>query len=167
LARNDPTGLTLLRGGLAWLREARFSRHYVSLLGTLAQGLGAAGRTAEAHSAIDEGIERAESSEELWCLPEQLRIKDEILRLEGLSSADEGAEQYFQKALALARQQQALSWELRAATSLAKLWREDGRAAEAGQLLSGVYERFTEGFDTLDLRTTRQLINELRGNPAS
>jgi predicted ATPase len=127
----------------------------------MAEGLGAAGELAEARAAIDEALERTDRNEERWCMPELLRIKGEILRSDGSPDADNMAEDAFQQALDWARQQETLSWELRAATSLAKLWRHNGKAVEAQALLSAVYDRFTEGFETADLRTARALIEEL------
>jgi len=72
------------------------------------------------------------------------------------------AEAYFERALAVARQQQAKSWELRAAMSLARLWRDQGKRDEARALLAPVYGWFTEGFDTLDLKEAKALLDELR-----
>jgi predicted ATPase/DNA-binding winged helix-turn-helix (wHTH) protein len=162
LARGDVAGLVLLRTALDSLREVRFSVRYTAFLGTLAQGMAAAGQTADARIAIDEALERCERSEERWCLPELLRIKGEILRLEGTADAMGAAEEHFKQALEWARRQEALSWELRAATSLAVLWHQRGRTAEADQLLSPVYSRFTEGFETADLKAARALIHEFR-----
>jgi predicted ATPase len=71
------------------------------------------------------------------------------------------AEAYFERALAVARTQQAKSWELRAATSLARLWRDQGKREEARELLAPVYGWFTEGFDTLDLKEAKALLEEL------
>jgi predicted ATPase len=71
------------------------------------------------------------------------------------------AETYFQRALAVARQQQAKSWELRAAKSMARLWRDQGKRNEARELLAPVYGWFTEGFDTLDLKEAKALLDEL------
>jgi hypothetical protein len=71
------------------------------------------------------------------------------------------AEAYFERALAVARQQQAKSWELRAAISLARLWRDQGKVSEARELLAPVYEWFTEGFDTRDLKEPNALLGEL------
>jgi tetratricopeptide (TPR) repeat protein len=165
LAQGDFTGLAVLRGALGRLREAGFALHYTAFLGTLAQGLGAAGQVPEAHMAIDEALERSDRNEELWNVPELLRVKGEILRLDGSADADRAAEGYFLQALDYSRRQEALSWELRAATSLAKLWHQGGKAAEAHDQLAAVYNRFTEGFDTVDLRTARALIEELRNTP--
>ena len=71
------------------------------------------------------------------------------------------AEAYFERALAVARQQQAKSWELRAAMSMARLWRDQGKRDEARELLAPVYGWFTEGFDTLDLKEAKALLDEL------
>jgi predicted ATPase/DNA-binding winged helix-turn-helix (wHTH) protein len=161
LAREDFAGLTRLSSALDRLREAKFNLHNMAFSGVLAQGLGAAGQIAEAHIEIDEALERSDRNEERWCLPELLRTKGELLRLEGSAIADQTAEDYFQQALDCARGQGALSWELRATMSLARLWRQNGKTAEAHGLLSAVYNRFTEGFETSDLRAARALIDEI------
>jgi predicted ATPase len=71
------------------------------------------------------------------------------------------AEGNFERALAVARSQEARSWELRAAMSMARLWRDQGKRAEAHDLLAPIYSWFTEGFDTLDLQEAKALIDEL------
>ena len=71
------------------------------------------------------------------------------------------AEAYFERALAVAQQQQAKSWELRASMSLARFWREQGKVQQARELLAPVYRWFTEGFDTRDLKETKELLEEL------
>jgi predicted ATPase len=71
------------------------------------------------------------------------------------------AQAYFQRALAVARTQQAKSWELRAAMSMARLWRDQGKREEARELLAPVYGWFTQGFDTLDLKEAKALLEEL------
>jgi hypothetical protein len=71
------------------------------------------------------------------------------------------AEEYFQRALVVARQQQAKSWELRASMSLARLWRDQGKVQQARELMAPVYGWFTEGFDTLDLKEAKALLEEL------
>jgi predicted ATPase len=82
-----------------------------------------------------------------------------------ISSAPDAAkaQAYFQRALEIARAQEARSWELRAAMSLARLWRDSGRRAESRDLLAPVYGWFTEGFDTLDLKEAKTLLDELAG----
>jgi predicted ATPase len=81
------------------------------------------------------------------------------LRLPHLGSSL--AEIYFERALAVAREQQAKSWELRAAMSMARLWRDQGKRDEARDLLAPIYGWFTEGFDTLDLKEAKTLLDEL------
>jgi hypothetical protein len=90
-----------------------------------------------------------------------LRIKGELLLLQGVSGAASAAEDHYQQALGWARRQGALSWELRAATSLARLLRDQNRSTEAIALLAPIYDRFTEGFETVDLKAARALIDGL------
>jgi len=85
----------------------------------------------------------------------QLRVKSEKLRIQ------EEAEECFHKAIDIARRQQAKSWELRAATSLARLWQHLGKKAEARQLLAEIYHWFTEGFDTKNLQEAKASLEEL------
>lgn len=96
-----------------------------------------------------------------WSLPEVLRVNAELALWRGGPDAAEAAESRLLRALDLARRQSALSWELRAAASLARLWRDGGRMAQARDLLAGTYDRFTEGFDSADLVRARGLIAEL------
>jgi predicted ATPase len=99
---------------------------------------------------------------ERWLIAELLRIKGELLLLQGGSSAAAMAEDYFRQALDWARRQGALSFELRAATSLARLLRDQGRSADALALLQPIYDRFTEGFETADLKTAKALLGTLQ-----
>jgi len=127
-------------------------------LSELAAALAHAGRIAEALALIETGIER---SEESWFTPELLRLKGELFLLQGTSAVAQTAEDLFRQALDGARQQGALSWELRAATSLARLLRDEGRPADAIACPQRIYDRFTEGFDTADLIAANQLLDEL------
>jgi len=102
-----------------------------------------------------------EHAEELWIVPEFLRRKGELLIVRGAPGESAVAEDHFQRALATARRQGALSWELRAATSLARLWDGQNRRSDALALLQPVYDRFTEGFDTADLKAAKGLLNTL------
>jgi tetratricopeptide (TPR) repeat protein len=95
-----------------------------------------------------------------WCEADIHRIAGEIALLSPERDAAK-AEAYFERALAVAWKQQAKSWELRAAMGLAHLWRDQGKRDEARELLAPVYAWFTEGFDTLDLRKTKALLDEL------
>ncbi len=162
IEQGDASGLVVLEAALDWLSEAKFALHYANFLGIFAKGLAVAGRVAEASKAIDEALDRSDRNTEHWCLPELLRIKGEILRLDLTKSKDAAAEGYFLQALEWSRRQGALSWELRAALSLAGLWHLNGKTAQAAKLLSAVYDRFTEGFETADLRTARSVLDEFR-----
>ena len=103
----------------------------------------------------------------VWLKPPESGAKPEVNRVAGeiaLKSRqpDAGnAEGYFERALSIARQQQAKSWELRAAISLARLWRSQGKSQQARELLAPVYGWFTEGFDTRDLKEAKALLEEL------
>jgi predicted ATPase len=103
---------------------------------------------------------KVERSKEKWCEAEVHRIAGEIA-LKSLAPGPEEAEAYFDHALAVARQQRAKSWELRAAMSMARLWRDQGKRQQARELLAPVYGWFTEGFDTLDLKEAKALLDEL------
>ncbi len=100
---------------------------------------------------IDRAIAMAQNMKEQWCEAELCRTKGElVLTSRGADVAT--AEAHFERALGIARQQHAKSWELRAATSMARLWRDQDKADEARDLLAPVYNWFTEGFDTVDLK---------------
>jgi predicted ATPase len=88
-------------------------------------------------------------------------MKGELLLLEDAPGATVSAELRFRQALDCARRQGALSWELRAATSLTRLWQAHARSEEARELLVPIYERFVEGFDTSDLEAAKSLIDDL------
>jgi predicted ATPase len=103
-----------------------------------------------------------EATKETWFEAEVNRIAGEIALMSPEPNAAK-AEAYFERALAIARKQQAKSWELRAAMSKARLWRDQGKREEARDLLAPVYGWFTEGFDTLDLKEAKALLDELHG----
>jgi predicted ATPase len=155
------TGLQALRGGLEQSGEARFLPRFLLLLGELAACLGEAGEVGLGLETVEETLARCEARDERWYVAELLRIKGELTILEGAPDAAAAAEGHFLQALDCARAQGALSWELRAATDLARLWRNQHRAAEAHELLGSAYGRFTEGFDTADLREAKSLLEEL------
>jgi hypothetical protein len=160
--RGDITGgLQALRGGLEQAGEARFLPRFLLLLGELATCLGEAGEIAFGLETVEETLARCEARDERWYMAELLRIKGELTILEGAPDAAAAAEGHLLEALDCARVQGALSWELRAATDLARLWGNQHRAAEARELLGSVYGRFTEGFDTADLRGAKSLLEEL------
>jgi predicted ATPase len=122
---------------------------------------GHAGQIADGLPAFQAAIVRSELTEERWLIAELLRVKGETLLWRAAPGAAAEAEGHFQHSLEIARQQGALSWELRTATSLARLWREQARNNAAHALLAPVYDRFTEGFATADLRAARSLLDEL------
>ena len=153
-------GLALLRSARGELRETGFAALYAEILRALAEALAGAGEVAEGLVTIDEALARSERNEERWCLAELLRIKGELLLSQAGPDAVDTAEDHFRQAIYWASRQSALSWELRAATSLARLWREQSRKEEARELLAPIYARFTEGFETADLRTAKALIDE-------
>ena len=125
----------------------------------LAEAHAELGQFDEAWRNVQEAITAIENSKETWCEADINRIAGEIARK---SDADAlKAEKYFERALAVARQQQAKSWELRAAMSMARLWRDQGKPQQARELLAPVYGWFTEGFDTLDLKEAKALLEEL------
>ena len=101
-----------------------------------------------------------ETTNERWFEAEVHRIAGEIALLSPEPDAAK-AQTYFERALSVARQQQAKSWELRAAMSLARLWRDQGKVSQARELLAPVYGWFTEGFDTRDLKEAKELLDEL------
>lgn len=155
-------GTRRLRTALDELRDARFAARYTQFLGALAEGLGLAAQIAEGLAAIEEALERSDRNEERWCIAELLRIKGELVLLEDASGAAAAAEDHFRQGLDWARRQGAWSWELRSATSLARLWQEQGQADEACELLAAVYSRFTQGFATPDLLTAKAVLDTLR-----
>ena len=154
-------GLPLLGDALNGLRRAGYVLRYTGFLGVFAEGSGAAGQVPQGLMAIEEALARSERSEGRWCVAELLRVKGELLLLDGAPNAGAAAEDHFQQALEWARRQGALSWELRCATSLARLWRDQTRGDEAHALLASVYDRFTEGFATADLGAARDLLGGL------
>jgi predicted ATPase len=114
----------------------------------------------EASRCIDEAISAVETTKERWCEADIRRVAGEIALISPDRNAA-NAEAYFQHALAVARQQRAKSWELRAAMSLARLWRDQGKPQQARELLASVYGWFTEGFETRDLTEAKALLEEL------
>jgi class 3 adenylate cyclase/predicted ATPase len=119
------------------------------------------GQFNDAWRCIDEAIAAVETTQERWWEAEILRTAGEVLLMSAQHDAAK-AEAYFDHALTIARDQQAKSWELRAAMSMARLWRDQGKRQQAYGLLAPVYGWFTEGFDTLDLKQAKELLDELK-----
>lgn len=127
-------------------------------LALLAQVYAEAGRTTEAMASIDEGLAEARAHNERWWDAELHRQRGELLLMSGADEAD--AEAAFQRALHIARSQQAKSLELLAAVSLAQLWIKQDRTSDAKKQLRNVYDSFTEGFQTRDLHMAQQILEE-------
>jgi predicted ATPase len=156
------TGLRLLRAGFDEPGATETVPQFFTFL--MAEALGRTGQIAEGLAAINEALGYAESSKERWATSEMLRIKGELLLSQGAEDSAAAAADQFEQALDWARRQGALSWELRTATSLARLCNDQGRFADAKAILQPVYDRFTEGLDTSDLKTARMLLSALRGD---
>jgi predicted ATPase len=131
----------------------------------LAEVLEKTGQAYQGIAVLTEALVLASQTGDRWFEAELYRLKGELTlqqwKVESQKSKEEEAEACFLKAIDIARQQQAKSWELRAAISLARLWQQQGKRAEAHKLLSDVYNWFTEGFDTKDLQEAKALIEEL------
>jgi predicted ATPase len=131
--------------------------YYLSLLG---EGLMQTGRLDDARQTFDEGLAVAEQNHELCQRAELYRLKGEAALLAGKSASGQ-AEALFREAIATAKRQRSRAWELRATSSLARLYLQTGRRQEGREALSGIYNQFTEGFDRPDLKTARALLDEL------
>jgi predicted ATPase len=154
-------GLAQMREGLAafWATgAAHWSPYFFALT---AEVHGKAGETSAALDVVAEALARVEKTGECWFEAELHRLRGELLLSLPEPNRTE-AEACFRRAMAVARGQEAKLWELRAAMSLARLWRDQGRRSESYELLTPVYGWFTEGFDTADLMDTKALLNELR-----
>jgi predicted ATPase len=129
-------------------------------LALLAETYGTMGQPAAGLALLAEALTLADNTGERWYEPELYRLEGELLLQQ---SADHyaAAQACFQHALAVARAQQAKSFELRAATSLCHLWQRQGQGATARELLAPIYGWFTEGFDTPDLQEAKTLLTEI------
>jgi len=151
-------GISEIRSGI----EAQLSvgshvgRSYI--LAVLADALWQAQRLGEGLEAVEEGLASSRRNEEPFYDAELWRLKGELLQAQGKTAEGEAC---FQKAIEIARQQAAKSVQLRASTSLARLWQKQGKRTEARHLLSEIYAWFTEGFDTADLQEAKSLLEEL------
>ena len=160
-------GIAQIRRGLAALRATGAEAVRPYYLALLAEAYGKEGQTAEGLSALTEALEAVNNNigarfyeAELYRLKGTLTLKQSGVRSPE-SEVEKEAEECFQKALEIARQQQAKSLELRAVMSLSRLWQRQGRKDEARQILAEIYGWFTEGFDTKDLQEAKALLEEL------
>jgi class 3 adenylate cyclase/predicted ATPase len=178
-------GIAHIRQGLAAYRVTGAELGQPYILALLAEAYGNVGQTEEGLSALAEALALVNKTQERWWEAELYRLKGELLRRQAVgagvnpipmeasqwAAADGGAtgrspllseaEGCFQRALDVARHRQAKPLELRAAMSLGRLWQRQGRRQEAQQLVAGIYDWFTEGFDTADLREAKARLGEL------
>jgi predicted ATPase len=147
-----------MRQGLAAKQATGAQLKVPYYLGLLAAAYTQAGNAAEALGLLTVALTRVDETGERWFEPELHRLGGQALLL---ADRPTEAEASFRKALSVAQAQGARLWELRGATSLARLWAEQGRRHEARHLLAPVYGWFTEGFDTADLKEAKGLLDEL------
>ena len=161
LCGRSGAGLEQLRDGLVSLQTTGTVLFRPCGLGLLAEAHQASGEAEEGLRVLDEALALVERTEERWIEAELRRLKGEIALMAAGPAAVREAEAGFHQALEIARAQSAKSWELRAATSLGRLWRDQGEPQRAHDVLAPVYDWFTEGFDTADLKDVKALLDEL------
>jgi predicted ATPase len=160
LSSKASEAIQMINSGITTYRSTGSRVYLPFFLAHLSRAHAELGQFDDAWRCIGEAMTAVETTNERWYEPEINRIKGEIaLKLPQLGSAQAGA--YFERALTVARTQQAKSWELRAAMSMARLWRDQGKPRKARDLLAPVYGWFTEGFDTRDLKEAKALLEEL------
>jgi predicted ATPase len=154
-------GIALMREGLATTHGAGADIGRTDLLCHLAEAYMKGGRLDDALSTVSEALAAVDQQEERYYEPDISRVKGEVLlRLD--SSNTRQAEECFRRAIEVARKQGSKSLELRATISLARLPGKEGRSGDARAMLSNIYNWFTEGFDTADLKEAKALLDELR-----
>lgn len=158
--QGDVTALDKIDPCLSILNAVDATYYVPVLLGQKAEVQARLGQVDAALATIVAGIKLAADSHQPWILPELYRARG-ALRLTADPDAAEVAEQDFERAISMAQEQSAKSWELRAATCLARLWHRQGKSAEAHALLAPLYDWFTEGFDTRDLQDAKALLEIL------
>ncbi len=154
-------GLRDLRHELSQAGDSKGLPRYLFLLGELAMCLGRSGDVLHGLETVDATLARSERNDERWYFAELRLIKGELILLRGEAHAAASAEGCFLRALDWAQRQSTLSWELRAAASLARLLRDRDRAAQGRALLSSVLARFSEGFATADLTDAKSLLEQM------
>jgi predicted ATPase len=160
IIREEPeAGLDLLRSALETLHAQQYNLLIPSFTRALADGLRKTGQFQEALFTINGAVARGTNSGAQLDLSELLRIKSQIL---AARHDRESALNCLTEAIAVAREQSALAWELRSTMALARLLSEDGQRDQARQALALIYARFTEGFETADLKLARALLEDLR-----
>jgi predicted ATPase/DNA-binding winged helix-turn-helix (wHTH) protein len=162
LDRGEKFQLTEFRNAVTVLYEAGLRMRYPSYLANLGEGLAQLGDLDSAHASMDKAIETSKSSGQLWGMPEILRMKGNLVRMERKPGFIEEAAGYYHESMRWAREQGALSWELRSAVTLVELWRDAGGNDAAEQLMSSTFERFDEGLGTRDLLRARSLLTGIQ-----
>jgi len=155
------SGTALLSSALDTFFGLGWTMCFPDMLGMLAEGLAGHGRPEEAQATVGEALERTERGGARWYTAELLRIQGELLRQVDTSQSLAAAEASFFEAISVAHRQGALRWELRAAIGLARLMIERDRRVDAREILAPIHARFTEGFETMDLRAARALLDRL------
>jgi class 3 adenylate cyclase/predicted ATPase len=150
----------MITSGIEAFRSTGGTLWAPSWVSYLARAYSDIGQFDDAWRCVAEATNRVETTKETWCEAEVHRTAGEIA-LKSPHPDLARAETYFERALAVAREQRAKSWELRAGTSMARLWRGQGKRQQARGLLAPIYGWFTEGFDTLDLRESKRLLDDL------
>jgi predicted ATPase len=151
-------GLDLITNGRSMLRATGAQVGEPVWLATQAEAYGALGRPLKGLNCLDEATQMIDATDEREVEAELLRLRGDLLNATGDEAA---AERSYREALAVATKQSAKTFELRAAMSMARLWRDQGKRIEARELLVPVYGWFTEGFDTRDLKEAKALLDEL------
>jgi predicted ATPase len=159
-------GLRPMRQGLVAVLATGQTLARPFCLVLLAEGAGQVGQSEEGLGLVAEALAAFEHSGRGDLLAEAYRLQGVLLQHQFVPDAAQ-AEACFRQALSIARHQQAKSWELRAAASLARLWQQQGKRAEARALLAPLYDWFTEGLDTADLQEARALLETLAGDGTS
>jgi predicted ATPase len=152
--------IQMITSGIGALRSLGSTNQMPRRLSYLARAHAGLGRSDDAWRCIAEAMTAVETTKEKWHEADVHRTAGEIALTPSERDATK-AEAYFERALAVGRDQQAKSWELRAAMSMARLWRDQGKRQQARDLLAPIYGWFTEGFDTLDLKQAKALLDEL------
>jgi predicted ATPase len=160
LTGKAPDGVHIITSGFAAAQSTGGTLWTPNFLSYLASAYAELGQFDEAWRCIDEAMTAVEATKQRWRQADITRMAGEIALKSPTPDAAK-AEAYFERALTVARSQQAKSWELRAAMSMARLWRDQGKRDEARELLAPVYGWFSEGFDTLDLKEAKALLDEL------
>jgi predicted ATPase len=152
-------GISLLEDGLKKYAATGTKLVIPFYLTVLAEAYGAAAQPKEGLNRLADATKLMETTQERWAEAEMHRVRGSLLLSLGEPTA---AEESYSQALAVARHQRAKFWELRASIDLGRLWRDQGKRIEAGELLTPIYDWFTEGFDTRVLQDAKALLSELR-----